>query len=246
MTRWEFYETATSKLRSSVFFKNVYALWFRLQNVGITGRIYNVIVNMYNHIKSCVFMDGAKSDFFVSLTGVRQGENLSPILFALFINDLEEYLFQNKCEPASCGDNIIDSYIKILVLLYADDSIAMATSKEGLQKAIDHMCCFCKKWKLKINSSKTKVTVFGRHKTDVKNCHFFCDGEVLEAVHSFKYLGVVFNFNGSFKIAIEDLHKRASRAMFALLCKCRKFNLPIDIRLELFDRLVSPVMLYAC
>lgn len=34
--------------------------------------------------------------------------------------------------------------------------------------------------------------------------------------------------------------------MLALLCKCPKFDLPTDIRLELFDRFVIPVMLYAC
>lgn len=54
------------------------------------------------------------------------------------------------------------------------------------------------------------------------------------------------NYNGSYKIAIEELHKQASRAMFALFCKCRKFDLPVNITLDLFDKLVTPVMLYAC
>ena len=222
------------------------ALWFKLQNAGITGRFYNVIVCMYKQIKSCVFVDGIKSESFTSLTGVRQGENLSPLLFSLFINDLEEFLIENKCEPASSGDDMIDRYMKLLVLMYADDTIVMATSKSGLQEAIDQMCNFCKKWKLKINSSKTKVTVFGHYKTNIKKYKFLCDGQELEAVHSFKYLGIVFNFNGAFKLAIDDLYKRASKAMFSLLAKCRKHNFPIDIRLELFDRLVTPVMLYAC
>ena len=46
----------------------------------------------------------------------------------------------------------------------------------------------------------------------------------------------------AFKIAIKEICKQASRDMIALLCKCRKFDLPVDIRLELFDRLVTPVM----
>lgn len=73
--------------------------------------------------------------------------------------------------------------------------------------------------------------------TDVLK-YVFCDGQVLEAVHSIKYLCVVFSHNGSFKTAIDDLYKRASKAMFALMGKCRKLDLSIDIRLELFDRLV--------
>ena len=47
---------------------------------------------MCANIKSCVSNDGMMSDFFSSGVGVRQGENLSPILFALFVNDLQTFL----------------------------------------------------------------------------------------------------------------------------------------------------------
>ena len=32
------------------------------------------------------------SNFFKSNVGVRQGENLSPVLFAIFLNDLVEFM----------------------------------------------------------------------------------------------------------------------------------------------------------
>ena len=35
---------------------------------------------------------GVQSTFFRSFIGVRQGENLSPVLFALFLNNLETFL----------------------------------------------------------------------------------------------------------------------------------------------------------
>lgn len=54
------------------------------------------------------------------------------------------------------------------------------------------------------------------------------------------------NYNGSFQIVIKELHKQAFHAMFAVLCKFRKSNLPVAVTLDLFDRLVTPVMLYAC
>merc|ERR1712030_58757 len=68
------------------------ALWHKLVQSGITDKLYNVIVNMYKGIKSCISHDGNISDYFVSFNGVRQGENLSPFLFALFINDIELFL----------------------------------------------------------------------------------------------------------------------------------------------------------
>ena len=47
------------------------ALWHKLVQSGITGKMYNVIVNMYNNIKSCVSNDGNISDYFLSFNGVR-------------------------------------------------------------------------------------------------------------------------------------------------------------------------------
>ena len=46
---------------------------------------------MYQNIKFCVASEGKLSDFFVSNVGVRQGENLSPLLFSVYVDDLENY-----------------------------------------------------------------------------------------------------------------------------------------------------------
>ena len=59
------------------------ALWCKVLKEGISGKILTVIQNMYQGAKSCVRVDGKVSDFFSCTAGVRQGENLSPILFAI-------------------------------------------------------------------------------------------------------------------------------------------------------------------
>ena len=53
---------------------------------------------MYKGIKSCISLNGQQSSFFPSNIGLRQGENLSPVLFSLFINDLKMYLLNNSCD----------------------------------------------------------------------------------------------------------------------------------------------------
>ena len=58
-------------------------LWKKLQNSGVKGKIFNVIFNMYDNIKSCIQYNNKQSDFFPCLTGVRQGENLFPFLFSV-------------------------------------------------------------------------------------------------------------------------------------------------------------------
>ena len=54
---------------------------------------------MYDKIKSCVKFNNECSTFFACKNGVRQGENLSPLLFALYLNDLETYFLSAGIEP---------------------------------------------------------------------------------------------------------------------------------------------------
>ena len=60
-------------------------LWSKLLTCGVTGNLLNVIKSIYNNIKSRIVANGAKSNYFSCYTGVRQGENLSQLLFSLFM-----------------------------------------------------------------------------------------------------------------------------------------------------------------
>ena len=68
----------------------------------------------------------------------------------------------------------------------------------------------------------------------------------LEVVDEYVYLGVVFNYNGSFTEAIDKQLTQGKKAYYALLSKVYKLRLPVDISLEMFNYLVLPVLLYGC
>ena len=171
---------------------------------------------MYQSAKSCVALDGVLSDIFLCMTEVRQGENLSLLLFSIFLNDLSTFL-----EPASHGLNVIknistdvddplSSVLKLHILLYADDTVFLAETPNDLQRCINLMGDYCHNWGLKINSPKTKVTIFSRGK--VRNLpNFVLNGTKLDIVYSYKYLGVHFNYNGKFMVAKNDLCCKGSR-----------------------------------
>ena len=48
--------------------------------------------NMHDGIKSIVSVNGENSMFFSCECGVRRGENLSPLLISIYLNDLEHFL----------------------------------------------------------------------------------------------------------------------------------------------------------
>jgi hypothetical protein len=180
-------------------------LWQKLLKSDINGRILDVVVNLYEQAKSCLSVNGSVSDYFPCNVGVRQGENLSPLLFAIFLNDLE--LFLSRAYNGSFyGSKIISEalktedmviYFKLYTLLYADDTILLADSPEELQKALDSMYEYCNIYKLQVNRSKTKIVVFSRGKIR-KVPHFTYGDKTLEVVDDYTYLGVIFYFNGNF------------------------------------------------
>ena len=227
-------------------------LWQKLLNVGIKGKILNVVKHMYLNAKSCVKVNDNVSDYFPCKVGVRQGENLSPLLFAVFLNDLKATLDEklenlNTLKDFNINDLNGDAFdvCKFFMLLYADDTTILSESIEGLQTALNEMSYYCEKWKLNINVGKSKVIVFSRGK--IRNIPIFKYREKqIEVVYGFKYLGVFFNFNNKFNVCQKQLYDKASRAMFALLRHCKRLMLPIDVQLEMFDKMIAPILLYGC
>lgn len=92
--------------------------------------------------------------------------------------------------------NELFSLLKIFILLYADDTVIIAESANDLQEALNTYEQYCENWKLKVNTSKTKIVVFSKGRQPVYNFTF--KNEPIEAVNEYTYLGIYFNRSGSF------------------------------------------------
>ena len=122
-------------------------LWYKLLLNNMNGHMYNVISNMYKGTKSCIVYNKECSNYFPCCNGVRQGENLSPFLFSIYLNDLESFLSTCNLEGLiSISDDLeeqFDIYLKLLTLLYADDTVLFSESYEELQKLLDAFEDYC-------------------------------------------------------------------------------------------------------
>ena len=75
---------------------------------------------------------------------------------------------------------------------------------------------------------------------------FYFDNQKLDIVHEFKYLGIVFNYSGTFVKHRKHVYDQGQKAMYALFWKIRFLHLPLDIQIDLLQKLVIPVLLYGC
>ena len=93
-------------------------MYIKLIKEGVTGKILNVAYQLYQNVKSCVELSGKKSDYFCCNIGVRQGDSLSPLLLATFVNDLESYFSQEGNNYLSFGgDARLENMLKLLILI---------------------------------------------------------------------------------------------------------------------------------
>ena len=51
-------------------------------------------------------------------------------------------------------------FLKLFILLFADDTVLLSNSKEDLQFSLNLFEKYCEEWKLQVNTTKTKILIF--------------------------------------------------------------------------------------
>ena len=215
-------------------------LFLRLLLYGVDGKFYKTIKILYRNNVSCVKINNCNTEWFEISSGVRQGDTLSPSLFSLFINDLAVEL-----KNLNIGIDINGK--TVCTLFYADDIVLLAENEEDLQSLIEHVHKWCNKWKMFVNSDKTKVVHFRSSRKPVTLFKFSYGDMDLEIVKTYNYLGVNFDENLNFRDCIKARSDAASRAFGGIVSKCKQYSdVGYNTYCHLFDPFVVPVQDYAC
>jgi hypothetical protein len=143
-----------------------------------------------------------------------------------------------------CSKNL-GIFVRLFSSLYADNTIILSETEAEMQYALSIFEKYCHHWKLKVNLQKTKVIIFCKRKSKSQPIFKLC-GENLQIEDSYSYLGVIFNYSGSFVKPRAKLMNQARKALYCLHRKLRNISIPIDLQLKLHDTHILPILTYGC
>ena len=164
--------------------------------------------SMYGNCEACVKIKEGNSEWFPVKKGVKQGCVMSPWLFNVYM----DRIVREAKERFSGGVKLEESNMQFL--LFADDLILVAEREEDVNNLniLDEVTA---KWSMKVNWGKTKAMVV-KGGGGLGSCNVSVQGEMVEEMKVMKYLGALFNEEGTCEDEIESRIRATGRTIGAL------------------------------
>ena len=117
----------------------------------------------------------------------------------------------------------------------------LSETAEGLQAPLNERYTYCTKWKLYANIDNTKILIFHKGGRLNLNVEWVYNGNNIDVVNTFNYLGIV-----SFIHTTQTLAGKALRAMSSLFRITKTMEVPVNVNFDLFDTYVASILSYGC
>ena len=222
-------------------------LLYRMRKIGIPAKVLKLWKSSYSQINRRMMINEHLTDPFSCASGLAQGAVDSPTLYDVFVDELASELF-------NAGYGVIGPDGKrIPLLMYADDVVLLSESPEQLQRMLNAVSCFAKKWRFTYNTSKSAVVVAGAtsllHKQRARSMKWFLNGEVLPVPDTYLYLGLEFGLigNGRWSGAVNRLISAArNRTRELLYANGNQLGLSAPLQVRLWNTMCRPILEYGC
>ena len=204
-------------------------LWKVLEQYGVMGQLLNNIQAIYANSRSAVRTASGTSDWFPVTSRVRQGCNLSPLLFVIYMDQITK---EANPDPEALNE-----------LMFADDQVMVNNDKIQLQEHTDQLHERCKTYGMKISTSKTEVMAVSKRpdKLDIN-----INGTQLKHTNEFTYLGSMFTENGKLDREIEIRCQKASAVSYQLASLLKHPSISTSTKAKLTNAIFLPTLIYQC
>lgn len=218
-------------------------IWDRLHALGIRGGILHLIAALYRHTSMSIKFDDGTLPAFDATIGVKQGCPLSPLLFSLFIEELDAHIVTQHPNIGTAFNHPMKQHIPDV--LYADDTTLLATTPIHLQKLINTVCTWCTQHDMSLNDTKTEIIVFNSRQCKHS---WTVNGHIIHGIPECRLLGMQFHERLSPLHAMRTAASKANKAISALYRKLKDLNIGKKFALvsKLYSIMVEPVLMYGC
>ena len=212
-----------------------------LEAYGIPTSIVNAIKLIYENSSAQVLTPDGETSFFDILSGIFQGDTLAPFLFIIVL----DYALKEAFKISNSESGIVieprrsrrHPEIRIRDLAYADDISLLGTSLQLAENLLHCVEQSASQVGLHLNATKTKILT-----SNIKNSYSVTtlNGELLEHVNHFKYLGAYL------PSSYHDFNTRKALAWSAAnkLERIWKSNVNRELKLKFFRACVESILIY--
>ena len=162
----------------------------KAEKIGFDQRAVALVSDYLNERKQCTKANGVISSEKTLTCGVPQGSVLGPLLFLLYINDMNFCLDSLKCQHYA-DDTVI----------YLDHSPSDNTIERKINLDLEKISKWCLDNKLSLNTKKTKAMNFSTKALDntwIKPT-LTINNDIVEFAPTYKYLGMTLDSKLTFK-----------------------------------------------
>ena len=219
---------------------------------------------LHDDMTAAVLYNGKSSEPFSVDAGVKQGCVIAPTLFSLFMGTVLQLARPSLNDGVGIqyriDGNIFNlrrfqaktkvSFTTIVELQYADDSAVCSCSEDGMQSTGDAFALAYSRLGLTLNISKTE-TMFQHERgypspTDSLPS-IQINGEELNAVNNFKYLGSTVSSNASLDMETQSRISAAATAYNKLSKRifCNN-DILSNTKIKVYNAIIIPTLLYGC
>ena len=155
-------------------------LLYKMVNYNIPYKFVKYARHFLSGRRTVVNINNTHSKEFLLKDGLPQGSSISPILFLIFINDID-----------------VDLDVETTASLFADDTATWrkdgsvkGSQRRLVQAEIDKIMNWAEKWKMKVNASKTKTMVISSSKAEqTKDPKLNASGTPIQLTQEYPFLG---------------------------------------------------------
>ena len=207
-------------------------LIFKLKQNGVSGSLLMYFQNYLDNRKQRMVLIGSCSSHSVVKSGVPQGSVLGPLLFLIYINDLERNIKPN-------------------IKFFADDTMLFSIVKDptisanNLNHDLGIIQQWAYQWKMEFNPDPTKQAtevLFSCKKSSPNHPQLIFNGIAVAKVNYQKHLGLIIDSRLSFEKHLNEKIIKVKKK-FGILKHLSKF-LPLKTLDQMYKALIRPHLDY--